>query len=185
MRDTVTRRKKSRLTGKIVVRAKPGDRRKGLLVAGGRVLPCALGRGGISAFKREGDGATPLAAMRILGGLYRPDAGMPRRSALRLSAIGRDDGWCDAPGDANYNRPVRLPYGPSHERMWRADRLYDAVVILDWNVTCRARNRGSAIFLHVAKEGFAPTEGCVAIAPAAMRWLLPLLSRRSLLEVIR
>jgi L,D-peptidoglycan transpeptidase YkuD (ErfK/YbiS/YcfS/YnhG family) len=168
----------------VSVRRKPGDGRKGLLRAGGRVIPCALGRSGISALKREGDGATPLASMRMLGGFFRPDAAMPRRSGLPLAAIGRNDGWCDAPADASYNRPVRLPFRAGHERMWRSDRLYDAVVVLDWNIRHRARNRGSAIFLHVARDGFRPTEGCVAIAPDAMRWLLPRLSRRTVLKVV-
>jgi L,D-peptidoglycan transpeptidase YkuD (ErfK/YbiS/YcfS/YnhG family) len=166
------------------VRRAPGDGTRGLLAAGGKVVPCALGRSGISARKREGDGATPLAAMAVLAGYFRPDGGMPRHGGLGLTAIRRDDGWCDAPADANYNRPVRLPYRPSHEKMWRADRLYDAVVVLDWNIRPRARHRGSAIFLHVAREGFRPTEGCVALAPAAMRWLLPRLSRRTVLRVI-
>jgi L,D-peptidoglycan transpeptidase YkuD (ErfK/YbiS/YcfS/YnhG family) len=168
----------------VCVRRKPGDVRRGLLAAGGKVVPCALGRSGVSARKREGDGATPLAAMRMLGGYFRPDAGMPRHGGLALASLRRDDGWCDAPGDANYNRPVKLPFVPSHEKMWRADRLYDAVVVLDWNIRPRARNRGSAIFLHVAKAGFRPTEGCVAIAPQAMRWLLPRLSPRTVLRVI-
>lgn len=184
MRRGVSGHGKSTLIDMVSVRRKPGDGRKGLLSAGGRVIPCALGRSGISALKREGDGATPLAAMRTLGGFFRPDAAMPRHSALTLVAIGRNDGWCDAPADANYNRPVRLPFRAGHERMWRNDRLYDAVVVLDWNIRQRARNRGSAIFLHVAKEGFRPTEGCVAIAPAAMRWLLPRLSRRTVLKVV-
>jgi L,D-peptidoglycan transpeptidase YkuD (ErfK/YbiS/YcfS/YnhG family) len=184
MHRSVTRLAKSTLIGMVSVRRKPGDGTKGLLAAGGRVIPCALGRSGISAFKREGDGATPLAAMRLLGGYFRPDATMPRHSGLPLTAIGRRDGWCDAPRDANYNRPVRLPYKPSHEDMWRGDRLYDAVVVLDWNVRPRASFRGSAIFLHIARDGFRPTEGCVAIAPAAMRWLLPKLSRRTVLRVV-
>ena len=184
MRDDVSRQRRSGLIRTLVVRPKPGNRARGLLAAGGKVLPCALGRGGISAFKREGDGATPLASMRLLGGFRRPDRAMPRSSGLPLAAIGRDDGWCDAPGDPNYNRPVKLPFRPSHERMWRDDGLYDAVVVLDWNIGARARGRGSAIFLHVARAGFAPTEGCVAIAPAAMRWLLPRLSRRAVLKVL-
>lgn len=183
-RPGVSGRGKSTLIDMVFVRRRPGDGRKGLLCAGGRVIPCALGRSGISALKREGDGATPLAQMRMLGGFFRPGAGMPRASALPLAAIGRNDGWCDAPADASYNRPVRLPFRAGHECMWRNDRLYDAVVVLDWNTRPRARYRGSAIFLHVAKDGFAPTEGCVAIAPAAMRWLLPKLSRRTVLRVV-
>lgn len=168
----------------ITVRPRPGNRRQCLIAVGGRVLPGALGRGGISTFKREGDGATPLAAMRLLGGYFRR-GGMPAASPLPLVPIRADTGWCDAPADPNYNRPVKLPFRASHEEMKRPDRLYDAVVVLDWNVTRRVRNRGSAIFLHVARPGFSPTEGCVAIAPAAMRWLLPRLSRRTVLRVIR
>jgi L,D-peptidoglycan transpeptidase YkuD (ErfK/YbiS/YcfS/YnhG family) len=168
----------------LTVRPRPANPRQCLVAAGGRVLPGALGRGGISAFKREGDGATPLAAMRLLGGYVRRGR-MPAASPLPLVAIRPDMGWCDAPADPNYNRPVRLPFRASHEEMKRPDRLYDAVIVLDWNVAMRVRNRGSAIFLHVARPGFAPTEGCVAIAPAAMRWLLPRLSRHTVLRVVR
>lgn len=183
-RDAVRRAGKQSLTGTVQVRRKPGDGRRGQLIAGGKVLPCALGRSGIASLKREGDGATPRAAMRVLGGYFRPGAGMPRSSLIQLSAIRSDSGWCDTPSDANYNRPVRLPYRSGHERMWRDDRLYDAVVVLDWNIRSRARNRGSAIFLHVAKDGYKPTEGCVAISPAAMRWLLPRLTTRTVLRVV-
>jgi len=168
----------------LTVRPRPGDRSKGLLQAGPLFFPCALGRGGISAAKREGDGATPLAAMRLLAGYFRRGR-MPAASRLPLLPIRADLGWCDAPADANYNRPVRLPFRASHEDMLRPDRLYDAVIVLDWNVMERRRGRGSAIFLHVARPGFAPTEGCVAIQPAAMRWLLPRLSRRTVLRVVR
>ncbi len=170
--------------GLLTVRARPGEPTQGLLIAGPRSFRCALGRGGISANKREGDGATPLAAMRLLGGYFRRGRFRPGAD-LPLAPISARDGWCDAPADRNYNRPVRLPYRASHEEMLRSDRLYDAVIVLDWNIRPRRRNRGSAIFLHVAKPGFQPTEGCVAVTPAAMAWLLPRVSRRTVLRVIR
>jgi L,D-peptidoglycan transpeptidase YkuD (ErfK/YbiS/YcfS/YnhG family) len=169
---------------RLTVRARPAEPTQGLLIAGPRSFRCALGRGGISARKREGDGATPLSAMRLLGGYFRRGRIRPA-SGLPLAPIGARDGWCDAPADRNYNRPVRLPYPVSHEEMRRPDRLYDAVIVLDWNIRPRRRNRGSAIFLHVAKPGFRPTEGCVAVAPAAMAWLLPRISRRTVLRVVR
>lgn len=84
----------------------------------------------------------------------------------------RDDGWCDAPADRNYNRPVRLPYAASTERMWRSDHLYDLVIILDYNIWPRQRGRGSAIFLHIAREGFQPTEGCIALRSQDLEKLL-------------
>ena len=102
-----------------------------------------------------------------------------------MKAIRADDGWCDAPAHACYNRPVRLPFAASHERMMREDRLYDAGLVLDWNITSRRRHKGSAIFFHIAREGFRPTEGCIAVAPAVMRRLLKVLRPGAEFRVIR
>ncbi|TGQ20298.1 MAG: L,D-transpeptidase [Mesorhizobium sp.] len=170
----------------LVVRAKPGNPAQGLLQAGKTVFRCALGRGGISASKREGDGATPLAAMRILSGYFRNDQ-FPggRRTGLAMAPIGPDLGWCEVPDDRNYNRPVKIPYGASHERMRRADRLYDVCLVLDWNIVPRRRGRGSAIFFHLARRGFTPTQGCVAVTARTMARLLPLLSDRTVVKVVR
>lgn len=152
----------------------------------GTVFACALGRGGISAGKREGDGATPLAAMRILSGYFRADQFRGgRRTALAMTSIAADLGWCEVPDDRNYNRPVRMPYAAAHETMRRADRLYDACLVLDWNIRPRRRGRGSAIFFHLARPGFTPTQGCVAVTAAVMARLLPHLSSRSILRVVR
>lgn len=167
----------------IVVRAKPGEPRRGLLAFDGTVFPCALGRGAIATLKREGDGATPRAAMRPVAIYFRRDAGMPPRARLPLRAITARDGWCDAPGDRNYNRAVRLPYPGGHERMRRDDHLYDVCVVLDWNRVPRRRGAGSAIFLHLARPGFAPTEGCIAVTRPVMARLLPHLTHRSRIRI--
>lgn len=171
----------------IEVRRHPGDPRRGLLQAGGLVFPCALGRGGTTALKREGDGATPLGLMRPLYGYFRADrrrAGPPP-TRLALTPIDAHAGWCDAPADRNYNRPVRLPYAASAECMRRRDRLYDICIVLDWNMRPARRGRGSAIFLHVAGEGYPPTAGCIALPPAAMARLLPLIGRETRIRVYR
>ena len=170
---------------RLTVRPRPGNRSQGLLVAGNAVFPCALGRGGISAGKREGDGATPLAAMRILSGYFRGDHVAARRTRLKMAPISTDLGWCEVPDDRNYNRPVKIPYGASHETMRRADRLYDFCLVLDWNIAPRRRSRGSAIFFHLARPGFTPTEGCVAVTAKVMARLLPYLSDRTVLQVMR
>ena len=94
-------------------------------------------------------------------------------------------GWCEVPDDRNYNRPVTIPYAASHERMLRSDNLYDACIVLDWNISPRRRGRGSAIFFHLARPGFTPTQGCVAVTHAVMARLLPRLSRRTVLVVKR
>ena len=170
---------------RLTVRALPGETSKGLINADGVVFPCALGRGGISANKREGDGATPLARMAIVSGFYRADRFRPGATMLPMTAIRGDLGWCEVPDDRNYNRPVTMPYAASHERMLRDDTLYDCCIVLDWNLVPRRRGRGSAIFFHLARPGFTPTLGCVAVTRAVMARLLPRLSIRTVMTVIR
>ncbi len=143
------------------------------------MFPCALGRGGVSHAKREGDGATPAGRFHLRRLWLRPDSQWPRRSALPLRLTRPDDGWCDDSGHRRYNRPVLLPFAASHERMWRDDSLYDAVIEIGWNDRPAIRGRGSAIFFHLARPGFTPTEGCVAVDRKAMRRLLPLIGPRT------
>lgn len=146
-------------------------------------MPCALGRSGMVSVKREGDGGTPIGTFRLLYGYFRADRGALPSSRLPMSPIGGHDGWCDAVGDRNYNRPVQLPYPESHERMRRDDRLYDVVIVMDHNITSRMSLGGSAIFFHIAKPDYPPTEGCVAISPADMRWLLPRIGPKTVMEI--
>lgn len=169
----------------IVVRPRPGNPCQGLMSVGGKVLLCALGRGGIKALKREGDGATPLARMRLLSCYVRTDHVVSKATLLPVGRITSRLGWCEVAGDRNYNRPVALPYGAAHETMRRNDALYDIVVVMDWNIRPRRRNGGSAIFFHVARKGLTPTEGCVALPGNVMRWLLSQLSARTILTVRR
>jgi len=179
-------RRKNQAISTLYVRPAPRDRRRGVLIAGNRTFPCALGRSGMTPLKREGDGATPIAAMRAVSGWFRPDRLLRPQTALPLEPITARDGWCDAPGDANYNCPVRLPFAASHEKMLRDDRLYDVCLVLDWNLPPfgRKRNGGSAIFLHVARPGFPPTEGCIAVAPETMRALLPRIGPRTMVKTL-
>jgi L,D-peptidoglycan transpeptidase YkuD (ErfK/YbiS/YcfS/YnhG family) len=126
---------------------------------------CALGPAGVVAAsaKREGDGASPAGVWPIRRVLYRPDRGPAPQTALPVAAIAEDDGWCDAPDDDAYNRPVKLPYPASVERMWRDDDLYDLVVVLGHNDDPPVAGMGSAIFLHLARPDYAATHGCVAV----------------------
>ncbi len=149
----------------------PADPR-GYLRLGQMVVPCALGKAGRRAIKREGDGATPMGRFRLLGVLYRPDKVGRPATRLPIRAIRPSWGWCDDSSDRNYNREVTLPYPASHERLWRDDGLYDLVVVLDYNVSVRKRRAGSAIFMHVARPRYLPTEGCVALAAVDLARLL-------------
>jgi L,D-peptidoglycan transpeptidase YkuD (ErfK/YbiS/YcfS/YnhG family) len=148
------------------------DRRRGRLVAGSIVVACALGRTGQTRSKREGDGASPIGSFALGQAFYRSDQ-LPRpRTGLPLRATRKSDGWCDDPGDRRYNCRVTLPVPSSHETLWREDRVYDVVVDIAWNRGPIHRGRGSAIFLHLARPGFEPTAGCVAVDRAVIARLL-------------
>jgi L,D-peptidoglycan transpeptidase YkuD (ErfK/YbiS/YcfS/YnhG family) len=144
----------------------------GQLVFQGRVLRAALGRGGIRQDKREGDGATPPGALPLRRVLYRADRVARPSCAVPVEPLAPDDGWCDDPAHPDYNRMIRLPHPARHEALWRDDAVYDLIGVLGWNDRPVVRDRGSAIFLHVARPDFAPTEGCVALALPELRDLL-------------
>jgi L,D-peptidoglycan transpeptidase YkuD (ErfK/YbiS/YcfS/YnhG family) len=137
----------------------------------GRRFACTIGRGGIRADKREGDGATPIGTHRIMGMYFRPD----RLRAAVLPAwaqpIRLGDLWSDDVKDPSYNHLVRAPHTFSHEKMRRADPLYDLVMITDWNWPNAVPGRGSAIFLHSWRRVCYPTAGCVAFSRADLLWI--------------
>ena len=126
----------------------------------GQRFPCSIGKGGIRTDKREGDGATPRGTHRIVGQLYRPDR-MARPTDWAVP-IRPTDLWSDDPRHEDYNQMVRAPYPHSHERLRRADPLYDLVLLTDWNWPRAEKGRGSAIFLHQWRRPGYPTEGCIA-----------------------
>jgi L,D-peptidoglycan transpeptidase YkuD (ErfK/YbiS/YcfS/YnhG family) len=124
----------------------------------------AIGPAGIAVKGGEGDGVTPRGKFPVREVFYRADRIAPPRTHLPLRAIQKDDGWCDAPNDPNYNRLVKLPYPASAENMWRDDSLYDLVAVLGYNDDPVVPGKGSAIFLHLARDDYSVTHGCVALA---------------------
>lgn len=155
---------------------RPGPDGIWLLAFDGHETRCAIGRSGISAAKREGDGASPAGTYALREGFFRPDRVTPPETALKLTPLSKDDGWCDAPDDPSYNRSVKLPYAASHEEMWREDGLYDVVVVIGYNDDPVVAGKGSAIFMHICREDYGPTAGCVAVPLGDMLTLLPRLS---------
>ena len=132
----------------------------------------AVGRSGVRALKREGDGATPVGRFPIRQVLYRADRVRRPRTHLPVRAIRDGDAWCEDPADRNYNRLVTLAPGSNADRLKRADHLYDLILVLGHNDRPRVRGRGSAIFMHLPREGYTPTAGCIALS---LRDLLMLL----------
>lgn len=156
---------------------------QGFLIAGSTLMPCSLGRSGIKARKREGDGATPRGAFKILGGYFRHGRTARPITAFAMRATRPDDGWCDDPESFQYNRPARLPARFRCERMFLESRVYDIVLITSYNIHARKRGAGSAIFIHLRRPDGGPTEGCIALDPADMRKLLPRLARSTQIRI--
>lgn len=175
---------KHRFLDNIYVYRSPMGKDKAILWAGKYRFFCAIGKNGITALKREGDGKTPIAKMRIIYGFQKPTRRIRARCRVPIKIIKADDGWCDAPDDRNYNRPVKLPYCASSETMQRQDELYNIGFVLDYNICPRRRNGGSAIFFHVAKPNYKGTQGCIAISERDMMRVLPLLSTRTLIHIL-
>lgn len=149
----------------------------------GRRFPCTIGRSGIvpARDKREGDGATPAGEHRLVGMLYRPDR--LTRPADWALPIGPSDLWSDDPRDEDYNLMVRAPHGFSHERLRRADPMYDLVILTDWNWPQADPGRGSAIFIHQWRCPGAPTAGCVAFSRRDLHWIAPRITHQTRLIV--
>ena len=168
----------------VLVSRRPRDPQKGVLRIGNLTTRCALGKSGIGILKREGDGKTPLGAMEVLFGFYRHDHWPVMARAPWLHRVNASLGWCDAPQDINYNRAVLRPYPASHEILARDDILYDCVFVLNWNMKTRIRNRGSAIFMHIARENYPPTEGCIAVSKPDMIRLMRVLEPGVLIKTL-
>jgi L,D-peptidoglycan transpeptidase YkuD (ErfK/YbiS/YcfS/YnhG family) len=156
----------------LTVRTRPGNRRQGWLLAGPRPIKVAIGRGGIKADKREGDGATPAGRYRLVRLWWRADRGRRPGTRLPVRQIAIADGWCEDPADRRYNRPIRMPPGAPGDRLTRADALYDLVIEIDHNQRPRIAGRGSAVFIHVARVDMTPTAGCVSMPTGTLRRLL-------------
>jgi L,D-peptidoglycan transpeptidase YkuD (ErfK/YbiS/YcfS/YnhG family) len=169
----------------IFVRPAPGSIAQARVALAHGVRPAALGRSGIRALKREGDGGTPLGRFAVRQVLYRRDRMGRPRTVLPLRAIRDGDGWCEDSKDRNYNRLVRLSPRSTADRLKRDDQLYDLVLVLGYNDRPRVKGRGSAIFVHLARPGYAPTAGCIALARHDLLMLLAEVRRGTRIVVMR
>ncbi len=167
----------------IRIRAAAGDPTRGWLTAGGQPIPVALGRGGIRANKREGDGGTPRGIFQPVRLWWRADRYPRPQTFLPVQAITPIDAWCEDPADRHYNQAVKLGRDESGDRLTRADHLYDFIIEIDHNTRPRIAGRGSAVFLHLARDNFGPTAGCVAMTRPAMLRLLARIGPETRIEI--
>jgi L,D-peptidoglycan transpeptidase YkuD (ErfK/YbiS/YcfS/YnhG family) len=168
----------------ITVTRAPGERARGIIRYGAKTHRVALGRNGIAANKIEGDGTTPRGHFHPLRVWWRADR-LPRpRTLLPLRRIGANDAWCEDPNDRRYNRPFLLNKNAAGDRLMRSDRLYDLIVEIDHNTRPRIARRGSAVFIHLAREGLKPTAGCIAMPLADLQQLIARLNRKTVIRII-
>lgn len=164
---------KGRSAGRLCrVFPRPGAPQRGIMVCGPLQLPCALGRGGVTWLKREGDGATPAGRYPLEELIVRRDRLPGPRTCVPARAMRPTDAWEEEPRSGRYNRLVHRNAAAAGDRLWREDRLYDVVGVLGWNRRERASYRGSAIFLHLCRPDGGPTAGCIALKPRELELLL-------------
>lgn len=165
------------------VRRGPPGGSHGILLAGRRAIPVVLGRTGILANKREGDGATPRGRFRLVRLWWRADRSPRPHTLLPVHRIDRATAWCENPADRRYNRPFCRSANEPGDRMWRDDQLYDLVIEISHNTRPRVAGRGSAVFVHVAKPDRSATAGCVALRAADLRRLLARLGPSTRIDI--
>jgi L,D-peptidoglycan transpeptidase YkuD (ErfK/YbiS/YcfS/YnhG family) len=168
----------------LIVQAASAETSLGWATLGERRWRCAVGAGGIREDKVEGDAATPAGTFPLRRILFRNDRLVLPKVRLPAKPIAEHDGWCDDPRSSTYNRLVRIPNEWSHERLWREDGLYDLVVVVGYNDDPPEGEWGSAIFLHVAREDYSPTRGCIAFAREDLLELVTLIGPATKLSVL-
>jgi L,D-peptidoglycan transpeptidase YkuD (ErfK/YbiS/YcfS/YnhG family) len=124
---------------------------------------CALGKAGVESRKQEGDNVTPKGTFKIVKIYYRSDRIKKISSKFRPIKITKNMGWCDDPNSKNYNQLIKLPTKYGHEKLHKKNNVYDLIVVLNYNMNPIIKNKGSAIFIHVAKKKYKKTAGCVAL----------------------
>lgn len=146
-------------------------------------VKCAVGKRGINLKKREGDLITPKGIFKIKAIYYRKDRVKELKTKIKKIIITKDIGWCDDPKSKYYNKQIKYPFKYKTERLYRADNIYDIILVLDFNYNPIKRNKGSAIFIHVAKRKLSPTKGCVAIKKSELRRLSRLIDKNTVVKI--
>jgi hypothetical protein len=144
---------------------------------------CALGKAGVKKKVREGDNITPKGTYKILNIYYRKDKILQIKSSIRKIKINKKMGWCNDPRSKHYNKQIKLPSQLSHEILYRKDNVYDIVCVINYNINPTLKNKGSAIFLHVARKKYQKTKGCIALKKNHLVKLLSLIKKKTKIKI--
>ncbi len=146
-------------------------------------VKCAVGKRGIKRKKKEGDLSTPKGTFQVKRVYYRHDKVKNLKTIFKKIVIRKNMGWCDDPRSNRYNKLIKYPFKYKSEKLFRADNIYDIILVLNYNMNPIRKNKGSAIFIHVAKSKFSPTKGCVALEKKELRKLLKILKKNSKIKI--
>ena len=144
---------------------------------------CALGKNGIRKKNKEGDNITPKGIYKIKTVYYRQDRIKKLSTSINSKKIKKNMGWCDDPKSADYNQLVNLPNNYNSEKLYRNDNIYDLIVVLDYNMNPTVKNKGSAIFIHIAKKNYTPTKGCIALSKIDLLEILNKINKKTKIKI--
>jgi L,D-peptidoglycan transpeptidase YkuD (ErfK/YbiS/YcfS/YnhG family) len=144
---------------------------------------CALGKNGIKKKIKEGDNITPKGKFKLTKIYYRQDKIKKIKCLIKKIRIKKNMGWCDDPKSNFYNQQIKLPSKFGHEKFYRNDRIYDLLVVLNYNTKPIIKNKGSAIFLHIAKKNYEKTKGCVALKKKHLIQLLAVIRKNTIIKI--
>jgi L,D-peptidoglycan transpeptidase YkuD (ErfK/YbiS/YcfS/YnhG family) len=144
---------------------------------------CALGKGGVKKKEKEGDNITPVGLFKIIKIYYRDDRIKKFKTLIRKIKIKKNMGWCDDPKSNSYNKQIRLPSKFSYEKFYRSDHLYDLIAVLNYNIKPIIKNKGSAIFIHIAKKNYKQTFGCIGLKKKNLLFLLKNLKKKTKIKI--
>ncbi len=147
-------------------------------------VKCAIGKKGVGVKKKEGDLITPKGEFKIIKIFYRKDRLYRIQTKLKKIEITKDLGWCNDSKSNKYNKLIKYPFKFSSEKLYRTDNIYDIILVLDFNINPTIKNKGSAIFIHVAKRNYERTEGCIAVSKRNLKKIIMNISHKTKVKVL-
>ena len=156
---------------------------KKYLTYGENKVKCAIGKRGINFKRKEGDLITPRGNFKVINIFFRKDRIKDLKTKIKKIPIHKGIGWCDDPLSNKYNKLIRYPFKYNSEKLFRSDNIYDIILVLNYNMKPTIKNKGSAIFIHVAKKNYKKTLGCIAVSKISLLKIIKKLNRKSIVEI--
>ena len=155
---------------------------KDTLICGDFQFKCSIGKNGLKKNKLEGDNCTPTGIFSLGPVYYRNDRVDKPKTELKIHKINKQMGWCDDPNNINYNKEIKLNKNIKAEKFYRKDKIYDIIIVINYNTRRIIKNKGSAIFIHVTNN-YRPTKGCITLSFNDLEILLKIIKKNSKIKI--